>query len=76
MDIQRSIDIDNKFDLIMIKNLIKKKINSMKKVAFVFGGSGLIGSEVIRLLLKKNLKVINIDIKKDKMFEILKFFRN
>ena len=36
----------------------------MKKVAFVFGGSGLIGSEVIRLLLKKNLKVINIDIKK------------
>ena len=25
MDIQRSIDIDNKFDLIMIKNLIKKK---------------------------------------------------
>ena len=36
----------------------------MKKVAFVCGGSGLIGSEVIRLLLKKNLKVINIDIKK------------
>lgn len=27
MDIQRSIDVDNKFDLIMIKNLIKKKIN-------------------------------------------------
>jgi|TARA_B100000767_G_scaffold264484_1_gene279427 CMP-N,N'-diacetyllegionaminic acid synthase len=27
MDIQRSIDVDNKFDLLMIKNLIKKNIN-------------------------------------------------
>ena len=36
----------------------------MKKVAFVFGGSGLIGNEIIRLH-KKNLKVINI-YKKDK----------
>ena len=55
LDIQRSIDIDNKFDPNYDKNLIKKKINSMKKVAFIWG-SGLIGSEV--LVIKKNLKVI------------------
>jgi len=42
-----------------------------KKIAFVLGGSGLIGNEVTKLLLaNKKLKVINLDIKKRKTVSI------
>ena len=36
----------------------------MKKTAFIIGGSGLIGSQVIKSLLKKKIKNINLDLKK------------
>lgn len=36
----------------------------MKKTAFIIGGSGLIGSQVIKSLLKEKIKTINLDLKK------------
>ena len=39
------------------------QLKKQKKLAFIVGGSGLIGSEVINLLLRnKKMKVINLDI--------------
>ena len=37
------------------------------KLAFVVGGSGLIGSEVVSLFLKSNVKVVNLDLKPRKI---------
>ncbi len=38
-----------------------------KKIVFILGGSGLIGSEVTRILLEKKIyEIINLDIKKNK----------
>ena len=39
----------------------------MLKNFIVTGGSGFIGSHFIDLLLSKNLNVINLDLKKDKI---------
>ncbi len=39
-------------------------VNKNKKIVYLFGGSGLIGSAINKLLIKKNYKVINFDIKK------------
>lgn len=38
----------------------------MKKISFIIGGTGLIGSEVIKSLLNEKFQVINIDLKKRK----------
>ena len=39
------------------------QLKKQKKLAFIVGGSGLIGSEVINLLLRnKKMKVVNLDI--------------
>ncbi len=38
--------------------------NKNKKIVYLFGGSGLIGSAINNLLIKNNYKVINFDIKK------------
>ena len=35
-----------------------------KKLALIIGGSGLIGTEVVKLLIKKNIAVVNLDLKK------------
>ena len=43
------------------------------KRAFVLGGSGLIGKEVIKLLLKRGCQTINLDIKKNKIFSNYEF---
>ena len=40
-----------------------KLFNLKGKTAYVLGGSGLIGTEIIRLLSQYNSKVINLDIK-------------
>jgi dTDP-glucose 4,6-dehydratase len=42
----------------------------MLKNFLITGGSGFIGSHFIELLLSKNKKVINIDLKKEKFFKI------
>ncbi len=47
----------------------------MKKIAFVVGGSGLIGSEVINSLIKEKFKVINIDLKKRKNSKYSEIFQ-
>ena len=47
----------------MIKNYLKKFSLKGKK-AFVIGGSGLIGSEIVEALLSASATVINLD-KKD-----------
>ena len=39
-------------------------VNKNKKIVYLFGGSGLIGSAINKLLIKNNYKVINFDIKK------------
>lgn len=41
----------------------------MKRTVLVTGGSGFIGSHFIELLIKKNFKVINVDIVKNNFFE-------
>ena len=43
------------------------------KRAFVLGGSGLIGKEVIKLLLKRGCQTINLDIKNNKIFSKYEF---
>ena len=78
----RSIDIDDKFDLILVKTLIKNdknylaKYNLKNKKAFVLGGSGLIGSEIIKLLLESSAKVINLDIRNNSKIKINKDLSN
>lgn len=47
----------------------------MKKIAYVIGGSGLIGNEVIKLLLKEKINVINIDLKKRKNSQSSEIFQ-
>ena len=43
----------------------KKKFNINNKIAFVIGGNGLIGKEVVSALSEFGAKVIILDIKKD-----------
>ena len=38
----------------------------MKKNCIVIGGSGLIGREVVKSLIRKNFRVLNLDLKKNK----------
>ena len=53
----RSIDIDNHFDLNLIKHIKEiKMLNFKNKLAFVLGGSGLIGNMVINKLEKLGAK--------------------
>ena len=42
------------------------KFNFRKKLIFVIGGSGLIGSEIVKLLLERSATVINFDLKDSK----------
>ena len=51
---ERSIDIDDKFDLNLVRYLLLKnekkklvKFNLKKKKVFIVGGSGLLGNEII-----------------------------
>ena len=39
-------------------------ISKNKKIVYLFGGSGLIGSAINKLLIKNNFKVVNFDVKK------------
>ena len=45
----------------MIKNYLDK-FNLNKKKAFVIGGSGLLGSEIVKLLLENSATVNNLDL--------------
>ena len=45
----------------MIKNYIKK-FDLNNKLAFVIGGAGYIGSEIVNALNSMNCKVINLDV--------------
>ena len=52
----------------MIKNYLDK-FNLNNKKAFVIGGSGLLGSEIVKLLLENSATVINLDLyNKKKIF--------
>ena len=46
----------------------KEDYNLAKKLAFVLGGSGLIGKEISIALAKNGAKVLILDVKKDKSF--------
>ena len=72
----RSLDIDSKFDLKVVRKLIEK--NNI----VILGGSGLIGDAVIKNLIKKKFNIILIDITlsnqnknlyKTKKIEFIKF---
>ena len=52
----RSLDIDSKFDLKVVRKLIEK--NNI----VILGGSGLIGDAIIKNLIKKKFNIILIDI--------------
>ena len=62
----------------MRKNFIK--FGLQKKKAFVIGGSGLLGKEIVKLLLENSAMVINLDLidKKSQLKKNLKnyFFQN
>ena len=59
----------------MTKNYLAK-YNLKNKKAFVLGGSGLIGSEIIKLLLESSAKVINLDIRNNSKIKINKDLSN
>ena len=59
----------------MTKNYLAK-YNLKNKKAFVIGGSGLIGSEIIKLLLESSAKVINLDIRNNSKIKINKDLSN
>jgi len=60
----------------MIKNYLDK-FNLNKKKAFVIGGSGLLGSEIVKLLLENSATVINLDLyNKKKIFNKTKYSKN
>ena len=50
-------------------------LNFKKKLAFVLGGSGLIGKSVIKKLEKLECRTLNLDIRKSKKskYDYLKF---
>jgi len=54
-------NIDKRLKISMTKNF--DLFNLEGKIAYVLGGSGLIGIETIKLLKENNAKVINLDIK-------------
>lgn len=47
----------------------------MKKNCIVIGGSGLIGKEVVKSLIRKNFRVLNLDLKKNKNSNNLEIFQ-
>ena len=47
-----------------------------KKLALIIGGSGLIGTEVVKLLIKKNIAVVNLEKKKIISIEISKLLKS
>ena len=53
-----------------------KLFNLKGKTAYVLGGSGLIGTEIIRLLSQYNSKVINLDIKNNVKIKIMQLFES
>ena len=56
----------------MIKNYLKK-FSLKRKKAFVIGGSGLIGSEIVEALLSASATVINLDKKEpNKLYKNIK----
>ena len=52
-----------------------KKLKKKNKIAFVLGGSGLIGSEVIKILLSRNVDVVNLDIVENKLNKNQHFYK-
>ena len=55
----------------MTKNSLVK-YNLKNKKAFIVGGSGLIGLEIVKLLLESSATVINLDVKKNSIISIKK----
>ena len=55
----------------MTKNFLVK-YNLKNKKAFIVGGSGLIGLEIVKLLLESSATVINLDVKKNNIISIKK----
>ena len=59
----------------MKKNYLGK-FNLNNKKVFVIGGSGLLGSEIVKLLLENSATVINLDINnKKKKFNKTKYLK-
>ena len=75
MPYDRSIDIDSKFDLSIVENILKKeekmnknkflKILILRKKVLILGGLGLIGKDIVNTYLQLGAKVRVIDIKRD-----------
>ena len=72
----RSIDIDDRYDFDIVKFFLKEeemnylnKFKLNKKIAFVLGGPGTIGSETCIALSQAGAKVINIDIVENKILK-------
>ena len=64
MPFKRSIDIDSVDDLNLVRYFVKK---NEKKLVFIVGGNGSIGSEIVKKFIKlKNHKIIILDIKNKK----------
>ena len=51
------------------------KLQKKKKLAFVLGGSGLIGREVIKFFLLRNIDVVNLDIVENKLNKNQHFYK-
>ena len=55
-------------------NYYKNIFSLKKKLVFIIGGSGLIGSQTIKCLSTYHAKIINLDIKKNKITKYNEFF--
>ena len=56
-------------------NYYKSLLNLKKSIAFVLGGSGLIGKEIVLALLSNGAKVVSFDIKSSKIVRYEKTFK-